>query len=220
MKRNNKGFSLVELIVVIVILAILIGVTIGGIYSYVNKARRNTDINNCKVIHTTASTLLLEQKFVQDAVWDLNHNNTFADYKAGLCSPSQIGGIIIAWSENMPVIGLNYFNGNGKVSWSKVPELASQYVSGSWQTASQNFGNAKEIELFWTRLNQLFPDGFPACKEKDKVMFLAIYSTGNKENPLDIKVGTVDKSKVMGTTYSGSFGIFLDKCDKIYLQDD
>ena len=31
-KQSNKGFTLVELIVVIVILAILVGVTIGGIY--------------------------------------------------------------------------------------------------------------------------------------------------------------------------------------------
>lgn len=46
--KENKGFTLVELIVVIVILAILIGVTIGGIYQYVNKARINTDIQNCE----------------------------------------------------------------------------------------------------------------------------------------------------------------------------
>ena len=50
--KENKGFSLVELIVVIVILAILIGVTIGGIYQYVNKARINTDIHNAQEIKT------------------------------------------------------------------------------------------------------------------------------------------------------------------------
>lgn len=55
--KNNKGFSLVELIVVIVILAILIGVTIGGIYSYVNKSRINTDINNAASIQSVLAAV-------------------------------------------------------------------------------------------------------------------------------------------------------------------
>ena len=56
-KKNNEGFTLVELIVVIVILAILIGVTIGGIYMYVGQARKNTDINNASAIESTLSTI-------------------------------------------------------------------------------------------------------------------------------------------------------------------
>ena len=56
-RKNNKGFSLVELIVVIVILAILIGVTIGGIYQYVNKSRVNTDINNAASIQSVIATV-------------------------------------------------------------------------------------------------------------------------------------------------------------------
>ena len=61
-KKNNKGFSLVELIVVIVILAILIGVTIGGIYQYVNKSRINTDINNAASIQSTLATIATDEK--------------------------------------------------------------------------------------------------------------------------------------------------------------
>lgn len=56
-RKENKGFTLVELIVVIVILAILIGVTIGGVYSYVNKSRINTDINNASSIQSVCATL-------------------------------------------------------------------------------------------------------------------------------------------------------------------
>lgn len=56
-KKGNKGFTLVELIVVIVILAILVGVTIGGVYGYVNKSRINTDINNASAIASAMAPL-------------------------------------------------------------------------------------------------------------------------------------------------------------------
>ena len=56
-RKSNKGFTLVELIVVIVILAIIIGVTIGGIYKYVGQSRVNTDKNNISAIESALSTL-------------------------------------------------------------------------------------------------------------------------------------------------------------------
>ena len=61
-QKNNKGFTLVELIVVIVILAILIGVTIGGIYMYVGRARKNTDINNASAMQKVLSTLATNEE--------------------------------------------------------------------------------------------------------------------------------------------------------------
>ena len=61
MSKKNNGFTLVELIVVIVILAILVGVTIGGIYMYVGKAKINTDRQNCvsmeNALNTYAATI-------------------------------------------------------------------------------------------------------------------------------------------------------------------
>lgn len=56
--KRDDGFTLVELIVVIVILSILIGVTIGGISSWIKKARLNTDLNNANTIQTMVSTKL------------------------------------------------------------------------------------------------------------------------------------------------------------------
>ena len=42
MKKNNKGFSLVELIVVVAIMAVLVGVLAPAYLGYVEKSRRQT----------------------------------------------------------------------------------------------------------------------------------------------------------------------------------
>ncbi len=45
-KKNNKGFSLVELIVVIAIMAVLVGVLAPSLIKYVNNSKVSTDITN------------------------------------------------------------------------------------------------------------------------------------------------------------------------------
>ena len=44
-RKNNKGFSLVELIVVVAIMAVLVGVLAPAYLKYVEKSRKSTDIS-------------------------------------------------------------------------------------------------------------------------------------------------------------------------------
>lgn len=55
-KMNNKGFSLVELIVVIAIMAILVGALAPQLIKYIERSRQATDIQTAGAIFTAVQT--------------------------------------------------------------------------------------------------------------------------------------------------------------------
>lgn len=57
-KTNNKGFSLVELIIVIAIMAILAGAIAPALIRYIDKSRKSNDVSSCKSIKTAVETAL------------------------------------------------------------------------------------------------------------------------------------------------------------------
>lgn len=57
-KTNNKGFSLVELIIVIAIMAILAGAIAPALIRYIDKSRKSNDVSSAKTIKTAIETAL------------------------------------------------------------------------------------------------------------------------------------------------------------------
>jgi len=66
-KLNNKGFSLVELIIVIAIMAVLIGLLAPQFLKYVQRSRYSTDVKNGQEIATVVQTLIADHK-LKDSV--------------------------------------------------------------------------------------------------------------------------------------------------------
>lgn len=69
--HDNKGFTLVELIVVIVILAVLIGVSVSGYSKYIGQSKMNTDKNNAEtvraaIINAQAADGVYEELILKD----------------------------------------------------------------------------------------------------------------------------------------------------------
>ena len=57
-KMNNKGFSLVELIIVIAIMAILAGAIAPALIRYIDKSRKSNDVSSGKTIKTAVETAM------------------------------------------------------------------------------------------------------------------------------------------------------------------
>lgn len=62
-KTNNKGFSLVELIIVVAIMAVLVGVLAPQYLRYLDKAKQGNDKQMCGELRTAIMTTYLDPEF-------------------------------------------------------------------------------------------------------------------------------------------------------------
>ena len=67
MKKTNKGFSMVELIIVIAIMAILAGAIAPALIKYINKSRLSADVSNAQTIASSITSALSDEDAFSDA---------------------------------------------------------------------------------------------------------------------------------------------------------
>ncbi len=72
-KLNNKGFSLVELIIVIAIMVVLVGVLAPQFIKYVESSKQSTDIQNCAEIRAAVEAYVAENAPSSDITVTVNN---------------------------------------------------------------------------------------------------------------------------------------------------
>lgn len=90
-RLGNKGFSLVELIVVIAIMAVLVGVLAPTLIKNVEKSRESTDVQNLDSLRSAVVTVLSTEKYYDALVPQTasGATSTTATYKVVFNSTSK-----------------------------------------------------------------------------------------------------------------------------------
>ena len=75
MKKNNKGFTLVELIVVLVILAILAAILVPTLLGYIDRARSEKNFSTAQTVRVAAQATI-DQAYGDGVKTEASGNNT------------------------------------------------------------------------------------------------------------------------------------------------
>jgi len=155
--RKTKGFTLIELIVVMAIISILAGILVPSLIGYVNKAKRKTDAVNGKMICNDIQTVL----FVDDSVYN-GYNGKKETANQAIHRHNTTNGYrrIIQTKTGQETCDFTIIaKRNG------APQKYSNHNAAGWE------GN-NEIQAFTAALNQL--EETPALAAKDNKFALPI----------------------------------------------
>ncbi|MDD6273109.1 MAG: type II secretion system protein [Clostridiaceae bacterium] len=127
--RNKKGFTLVELLVVIVIMCILAAILIPTFAKYIDKAENATIVAEARAAHVALS-VVCQEKVMNDPNGEGNGEDIGVDdvADAALALAGVEGEITtVSCNEDGTVTGFTYNKGGKSVTWASP---SNQYVLG------------------------------------------------------------------------------------------
>ena len=80
LKEDKKGFTLVELIIAMAILAILVGLLVPNVIRYIEKARESKDESALDTYYTAATTAITDEKAYDAIVGEMKDGTTSVEY--------------------------------------------------------------------------------------------------------------------------------------------
>lgn len=137
-KLNNKGFSLVELIIVIAIMAVLIGVLAPQYLKYVEKSRKAADLDNFQTVISAVQVYYTDPTHTLPAPG--NYDLKFSD---GKCTGTVDANIVAACKDS----GVDVENITMKSTDGKGATLRFTVSTGGSEFTISNENLAKELAI-------------------------------------------------------------------------
>ena len=182
MKKTNKGFSMVELIIVIAIMAILAGALAPALIKYINKSRISTDIQTANTIATAIQTALSNENGYDDASsYEATAPSTFANIWNGTPGSSFVDAV------QQPVGGSKCPTGKSKKCVGKGDAAATFDTDKNFKYVLERTNNKVEI-YDNSGTHMLYPTA-SACLTDDTVTHAAskvgasANNGGNQQTP-------------------------------------
>lgn len=127
--KKKKGFTLIELIIVIAIIAILAAIAIPNFLGIQRKSKIKADIASAKTIYDATSAAIAEGKINPDKISTENGENTFELVPNPTNAPT---GVLAEIEKNLQVIPTGkYTDGNFKVTIKPAPNGVKPEISVS-----------------------------------------------------------------------------------------
>ena len=147
MKKNNKGFTLVELIVVLVILAILAAILTPALLGYIDRARSEKDYSTAQTVRVAAQSEI-DQAYgagtsLKDATVTASDTSlkTYKDMDGVISDKSGTYGsdvLVLAGVKNTDVTAFNFKFTDGIIEEGYVTVKGKFYhltTGGTWEAA-------------------------------------------------------------------------------------
>ena len=84
-KNHAKGFTLIEVVIVIAIISVLMMILVPSVMGYVKYAKRKATVANAKTIYSAVVRTIAANDDAMDSFYNLKHNVSFEATAAGTC---------------------------------------------------------------------------------------------------------------------------------------